>query len=310
MVESSNDSRSDRGDVTLIDIACVVLRWRKIVLIPTMVAVAASIGWIALTYIRALSGDGSSKTVSWTIVEYKVHCADYPCSFVTTQDIFRTFNDVRLVESAIESTGITRLGDEVVGNDGFDGSRIHWIRQRVIQNKDILGSALPESERLFEVEASGGFVKLSVKDGTKERVTGFLERLADLAEIELSNIARKNAELAAAYEGFEKLSWSNDPTIPDIRELSYNRYMAAKAFLRQLPTIIERKGDPYVETQSLARVSSTGRTIKICILICCVVFTLSFFSVFLVNAIDAARKDPTTKARFEEALRKGGTRKR
>ena len=263
-------------EITLIDLLIVVIRYRRIIIIPLTIAVVVSALVIFIVptkqYEKNLQNNYSKAVITCRLMK-----GDY--SFigdqVLSEYILLAFNESEVVLEALKETGIT------------EKKKLNEINYNVYKNKNQKDeykiTFLWDNDLPPDI-----FVKNLLTAGNKY----LKENIVPLAESEIR-----------IYEKLITIEYPRSVIEENIIEI-IRRYYAAENFLSGGNELLYFVDWHFVNDNPISIVSLRNIVIKQSVIILIVLFILLVFLVFLINWIDSVRKDQVAMDKLKKAIKR------
>lgn len=277
-------------EISMIDIIAVVLRYRRMILIVTAVAVVLSLAAAAVLPSYQIN----------KAVENEYYAGIMTCSpsiglisFMKEKEalqfVMQTLNDPAVVLSALKASGTPLIGGVESGSE--ESSLLSAVRSSFI------GSA-------YTVSENDGIIKVSVSLPEKNETEIFLDSLEENANSRLRRILAPAAE--AEISGFERIINIEYPRAVIEENLvdTFRSYTSALSFLSGEEPGLLSVQTPNVYLSAVNKTAVRNSMIKQGIIISAAVFFMMIILAFILNWVENVKHDPESMKKIHAAVKR------
>lgn len=305
MPEIENRACPDDDTVSLVDLVAVLLKYRRLIIVSTLAAVA-----LAVVAYLAYPQYSLAKAERQRVVEVnaslmlesslEASLGDSEGLNFITQSLLDAGNIVEALRGAGYET--VEKVDIRVGAD--EDKAFYTIRRRFVENKSANGSPLKETSRVYSVKVDKGVVSVMFKNGEADKAKVFIAGMIDIVRRDLCDFSRPMAK--TTVDSYERLLAMPNPSesVETSIAQGYRDYSAAKALLdgTSSPLTVLRK--PYVLVPVVTVEAIRSDLLKKCVLLVFGLFFMAVFGAFVLNYVDTVKRDPEAMGKIRSALKK------
>lgn len=297
--------RDPEGEVSLIDIIAVLLRYRRFILLSllaaALIAAAVFVLYPPLKLAR-IERDRIVEVNAGFMLESGVIAG--LAESERTNFMAKSLLDAPNLLEALQAAGYDTVDAFPVSAGSDRDKALYTIRRRLIENKDSGGDAAKETDRVYSVKVDGPVITVVFKNGDPEKAIAFMRTLGAVAERELKAYMRPFA--LATMASYERLLAIQDPS--EVIESSivqgYRDYSAAKAIVQGGASPVFSLREPYVLIPEVTLASIRGDVFSKCALLMLAAFFLAIFAAFVLHYVATVKGDPDAMKKIKGALGK------
>jgi len=291
--------------ISLIDLLAVILKYRKLIIVITLVSVVLGVLVYYLYPPYSLAKAERERMVEVNMSLMSGSSFDGGINEVEGINLLmQSLTDPSNILTALKIAGYN-INDESSFETSADPNKTHFvISMRIIENKGINGPLLMPSPRLYSVRLDKTVVYVSFKDGNSDKAASFFNAMLLLVERDLRSFVQPLAKLTA--ESFERLlevKYSNE-TIETTVAQGYRSYYTAKALAAGTASPLTLLRKPYVLVPELSLSALQNDIFKKVIILEFGVFFMAVFAAFMLQYIETVREDPDSIEKLRNALKK------
>lgn len=190
-------------ELSLVDLAAVLIRWRRLIFASVVLALIASGAWMAFT------ATGLGRRAAWEPYEATVNAGvSAGVSLLlgasrSESALIGLLADPVYLSRALRKADVTSVnGVDLAGLD--EARRLYAVRELMIRGRELSGATMPEDRRPFAVKPEKGLVRISFKHEDHEAALRFVRAALAEANDGLLSLTRPLAE--AQIESYERIS--------------------------------------------------------------------------------------------------------
>ena len=295
----------DEDTVSLIDLVAVLLRHRRLILGATAGVLALVLVGAFLYPPLALAKARQNRIVEATMS--LMLASNFEGSIGATEGtnfLLQSLYDPSNLLEALRGAGFDTIGTTAIGADADMEKALYTIRRRIVDNKDLNGSPLKESDRVFTVKQEKSAIVLVFMDTDPEKAKALLINLISIVSNDLRTFALPIAE--ATVESYQRLLEIGNPneTIEASIAQDYKAYKAARNLIDGTLTPITVLRKPYILVEEISIQAIRRDFIKKGALAVFAVFFMTVLLAFVLQYVDAIKKDPESMTKLKDALTK------
>ena len=304
---NANAPVRDDDEISLVDIFVVLLKYRRLIIVSTIVALALAVVAYLIYPPYSLAKAEERRKVEVTtslIIDSGLEAifrGNEGLNFIT-QSLFDTSN----IANALRGAGCEPFEDLTIGAGADEDKAFYEIRRLFVENTASNGTKLKESDRVYSVTVDKGVVSVTYKSSDADSAKAFLSGMIDIVRQELYGFSRPKA--VSTIESYELLLTMPNPVEAvktSIVAQGYRDYSAAKAFLDGANKPLTVLREPYVLVPIVSAGAIRADLLKTCVLMVFGVFFLAVFGAFALNYVDTVKRDPEAMGKIRSALDKG-----
>ena len=305
MPEIENRSYPDDDTVSLVDIVAVLLKYRRLIVLSTLAALA-----LAVVAYLVYPPYSLAKAESRRVVEVNASMmleSSLESSIGETEGlnfVTQSLLDASNIVEALRGAGYETVERVAIGVGADEDKAFYTIRRRFIENRSANGSPLKETDRAYSVKVDKGVVSIMFKNGDAEKAKAFIAGMIDLVRRDLCEFSRPKAlSTIASYERLLAIPNPSEAVETSIAQ-GYRDYSAAKALAEGTGCPLSVLRNPYVLVPVVTVEAIRADLLKKCVLLVFGVFFLAVFGAFVLNYVDTVKRDPEAMGKIRSALKK------
>ncbi len=302
--ERATGSNIEEDTISLVDLIAVLLRFRKLIMVSTVVAALLAVAafFVIPEYQVYKAKKNSVIEASVSLIlspEFKTIFGEGEANNLVLQRLMEPVN----ILTALRAVGYEKLDDGTsIATDVSMDEALFAVRRRIVQNKAIDGTALKADARDYTVTLDKSVISVSFKNKNSETAKAFLKELVANVNKALVEYTRPFAE--NSIESYESLMLVERPSeVVGLTVVSrFPSYLIIKDYVLYRTPLLDTLIEPYVLLPTVSKAVFRSAMLKKGIILVFGVFFLTVFAAFVLQYIDSVKKDPEAVAKLREAM--------
>lgn len=308
-MEENERTPINEDEISLIDLLVVLLRYRKMIIGLTLAALLLGGAYYFIVPQRQYEAALAEQKLQF---ELNLRATPTALQFGGTEELRSILQRPEVIYEALKEAGYDYVGygceagscrASLSAKEEY-ADALFLIRRRVLENKNLEGDPLNESQRMFEIASGKGFLTLTGWDKENGRMERFLQLLFHSARDSLKE--RLKQEALSIVESYDRLLAIEEPSaaVDSAVKQGTERYNAAHRVLQGEDALFRDPGGVLV-MKPVLRMESFRSDIKTKALVAALaVLFFSVFLAFILNAAAQVKYDPESMAKIRRALGK------
>jgi len=307
MAETTESTRvADEDTISLIDLVAVVLKRRRLIIMSTVCAVAASLA-VFLLYPGYKYAKAEKEQVVEASTTFMLSSALKAIlgEGESTNYINQALSDPVNILAAMRTAGYIKLDDNTRIDAGSNAEQtMYAIRRRVLQNKSVSGEILKPEQALYKSALVNGVGSITFYDKDSIRAKIFLETLVKTIDSSITDYIRPYAQ--SKLDAYENLLLIEKPSelVGITIVQGYETYSLIKNYLMEKRSPVTILRPPFVLKAQISLEAIQNNILKKAIILVFGVFFMAVFAAFVLQYVDTVKKDPESMNKLRDALSK------
>jgi hypothetical protein len=306
---NENEQIQNEGEISLLDLFTVLLRYRKLIVGITLAfIILAAAGYIlypVYKYSKSIENNPLQGIMQMEIVQRAQPYA--------SQGLENFILRPEIITEALFASGMEEFefkGGKITMDSKNKSTVSYLVNLFWIQNLDLNGNIFiergKEHKKVFNVRRIGSVIEVTLKDKNIEVLRKFMESIYKLSTRNVEENIRVNAQLLVAnYERLMELPKVSE-SVQFILEKDFDTYTLLRNFLDGKETVVKQINEP-IYNENIISVPLFRRQFRnTCVIIVFAGFFLAVMLAFALNAVHNIKNDEEAMKKIKDALGNSG----